>query len=110
MVLPLVLLAHIADGVSGLRITNAVALLAELPEYLATDPRVPHYIMKMEDAQRKSARAKIPITDNWLAAFATNPLLRANSYLTDRPAWDGKTRTARTWQAWKGLLLNSTKT
>ena len=86
MVLPLALLAHIADGVSGLGITDTVALLAKLPEYWATDPRVPHYIMNMEDAQRKSSRANLLITDDWLAVFATNSLLCANSYPTDRPA------------------------
>ena len=106
MVSPLALLVYIAGGVGGLKLTNAVALLAELPEYWAIDPCVPHYIMKMEDVQRKSARANIPVTDNWLAAFETNSLLRAKSYPTDRLGRDGKPRAAQTWQAWNKFLTS----
>ena len=55
----------------------------------------------MEEAQKKAQRAGLPITDNWLAAFATSSLLLANSFPNDRPEWDGKPKADQTWRAWK---------
>ena len=80
MVLPLQILAYIADAI------DVVALLGEIPTYWMADPRVPQYVIKLEEAQRKADGAALPISDDWLAAFATSSLLRANSYLTNRPA------------------------
>ena len=41
----------------------------------ANDPRVPEYVNRLEDAQKKSVRANLPISDMWLAAIATGSLL-----------------------------------
>ena len=54
------------------------------------DPRVSEFINRFDDAKKKSTRASLPITDDWLAAMATSALLSANSFLNDRPpgtAW-----------------------
>ena len=57
--------------------------------------------MTMEEAQKKSQRAGLPITDNWLAEFATSSLLLANFFPNDRPEWGGKPKANQTWRAWK---------
>ena len=101
---PLTILAHIATNIGGLEVTDVVALLLELPAYWATDPRVPQYVMRMEDAQRKATRADLPISDAWLAAFATSSLFQANSFPNDRLTWDGKAKAAQTWTAWKAFF------
>ena len=55
----------------------------------------------MKEAQKKSQRDGLPITDKWLAAFATSSLLLANSFPNDRPEWDRNPKADQTWRAWK---------
>ena len=69
---------HIANSIGGLEVTDVVALLLELPTYWAADPRVPQFVMRMEEAQRKATRADLPISNEWLAAFATSSLLQVH--------------------------------
>ena len=104
MVSPLELLAHFAKEIGGLKITDVVTFIGELPGYWNSDPRVPQFIMTMEEAQKKSQRAGLPITNNWLAAFTTSYLLLANSFPKDRPEWDGKLKADQTWRTWKDTL------
>ena len=91
MVSLLELLAHFAKEIRGLEVTNVVTLIGELSVYWNSDPQVPQFIVTMEEAQKKSQRAGLPITDNCLAVFATSSLLLANSFPNDRPEWDGNT-------------------
>ena len=58
-------------GSGGLLATDIVSLLSATLDWWAEDPRVPEYINKLEDAQRKSVRASLPISDKWLAAIST---------------------------------------
>ena len=44
----------------------------------------------MEEAQNKSVRVQLPITNEMLSAFATFMILKANSFPRYRPVWDGK--------------------
>ena len=55
----------------------------------------------MEEAQKKSQQAGLPITGNWLAAFATSSLLLANSFPNYRPEWGGKPKSDQKWRSWK---------
>ena len=84
MVSPLELLAHFAEEIGGLEVTDVVTLIGELPGYWNSNPRVPQFIMTMEESQKKAQRAGLPITNNWLAAFATSSLLLANTFTNDR--------------------------
>ena len=102
---PLALLAHVGDGVGGLEVTNVVALLAKLPNYWAANPRVPQFIMRIEEAQKNAARAGLLISGAWLAVFGTSSLLLANSFPNDRPVWDGKGKDDQTWDAWKTFSI-----
>ena len=52
----------------------------------------------MEEAQKKSQRAGLPTTNNWLAAFATSSILLSNSFPNDRPEWDRKPKVDQTWR------------
>ena len=69
-----------------------------------SDPCVDQFIMNMEDTQKKSNYSNHPITDNMLAALATNMLLKSGSFLQDRPTWDGKSIMDQTWDGWKGFF------
>ena len=67
----------------------------------AEDPRLPEFINRFNDAQKKATRASLPITDNWLASVATSALLSEKSFPNDHPYWDGLVPSAQTWTAWK---------
>ena len=101
MVSPLELLSHFAEEIGGLKVTSVVTLIGKLPGSWTSDPRVPQLIMAMEEAQKKAQRAGLPITYNWLAAFATSSLLLSNSFPNDRPDWYRKPKANQTWRACK---------
>ena len=57
--------------------------------------------MTMEEAQKKAQWAGLPITNNWIADFATSYLLLTNSFPNDRPDQDRKLKADQTWRVWK---------
>ena len=63
--------ARLKGGSGGLEATDIVSLLSATLGRWADDPRVPEYVNHLEDAQRKSVRALLPIDNKWLAAIAT---------------------------------------
>ena len=77
--------ARLKSGSGGLEATDIVSLLSATLGWWAEDPCVPEYINKLKDAQRKSVRASLPISDKWLAAIATGSLLEASSFPKQRP-------------------------
>ena len=85
MVSLLELLAHFSKEIGGLEVTNVVTLIRELPGYWTRDPQFTQFIMTMEEAQKNSQQAGLPITNNWLAAFATFSLLLVNYSPNDKP-------------------------
>ena len=101
MVSLLELLAHIAEEIGSLEVTNVVTLIGELPGYWTINLRVTQFIMTMEEAQEKYQRPGLPITDNWLAAFSTYSLLLANSFTSDHPEWYDKSKADQAWRSWK---------
>ena len=54
----------------------------------ANDPRILEYVNRLEDAQKKSVRAKLPIDNMWIAVIAAGSLLAAGSFPKQRPEWD----------------------
>ena len=96
--------ACLKGGSGGLKATNIVSLLSATLGWWADDPRVPEYVNRLEDAQKKSVRAKLPIDDKWLAAIVTSLLLAAGSFPKQRPNWDSLPRTNKTRAAWKATF------
>ena len=90
----------------GLKATNIISLLSATLGWWADNPRVPEYVNRLEDAQKKSVRAKLPIDDKWIAAIATSSLLAADSFPKQRPDWDSPPRAKKTWAAWKTTFLS----
>jgi hypothetical protein len=83
-------LQDLATSTAGLEATDIVSLFVDMQAWWEEDPRVPEYINKLEDAQKKAARATLPITNDWLAATATKSLLAAGSFPIQRPVWDAR--------------------
>ena len=80
--------AWLKGGNGGLEATDIAYLLFATLGWWSDDTRVPKYVNHLEDAQKKSVRAKLPIDDKWLAAIATSSLLATGSFPTQRPDWD----------------------
>ena len=59
------------------------------------------FIINMEEAQKKSVRTQLPITDNMLAAFATYMFLKTNSFPRNRPVWYSNPVGDQKCSAWK---------
>jgi len=57
-------LDNIASSSGGLEATDIVHLHAAMHGWWAEDPRIPEYINRIEDAQKKAARANLPITND----------------------------------------------
>ena len=55
----------------------------------------------MEEAQKNSVRAQLPITDNMLSAFAAFMLLEVISFPRDHPGCDVKQVVEQLWSEWK---------
>ena len=58
------LLDQITSGSGGLEATDIVSLIKQMMDFWNSDHRISEYINKMEDSQKKSIRAGLPITDD----------------------------------------------
>jgi hypothetical protein len=81
-----------------------VLLTIQMSQYYAGTPIIPEYIQLLEDAQRKAARAGLPVTDQTLTILASTALLAADTFphttilwepLQTRPGLHGKQPTLR---------------
>jgi hypothetical protein len=102
MVSPQDMLQHLATSTAGLEATDIVSLFVDMQSWWEEDPRVPKYINRLEDAQKKASRSRaaLPITNEWLAATATKSLLAAGSFPIQRPVWNANLPATKTWPAW----------
>ena len=85
----------------GLEATDIVSLLLATLGWWAKDPRVPEYVNRLEEAQRNSIRALLPIDEKCRTAIATGSLLVAGSFPKQQPVWYSLPRANKTWTAWK---------
>ena len=90
---------RLKGGSGGLEATDIVTLLLATLGCWSEDPRVPEYINGLEEAQRKSVRALLPIDNKWLAAITTSSLFAAGSFPKQRPDWDSLLCANKTWTA-----------
>ena len=93
--------ARLKGGSGGLEATDIISLLSATLGWWAEDPRVPEYVNRLEEAQRKSVRASLPINNKWLVSKATGSILAAGSFPKKRPNWYSLPRANKTWTAWK---------
>jgi hypothetical protein len=95
------MLDHLATNMPGLEATDIITLSVEMQSWWQDDPRVPEYINRLEEAQKKAVRANLPISNAWLAATASLSLLTAGSFPKQRADWDALAPATKTWPAWK---------
>eukprot|EP00804_Cyclotella_cryptica_P029531 CCRYP_011303-RA/>CCRYP_011303-RA protein AED:0.44 eAED:0.44 QI:0/-1/0/1/-1/1/1/0/141 len=69
--------------------------------FYATADGIPEYINMLKAAQRKLARANLPMSDDQLLAIASTAILASNHFPRPTDDWEAKPRANKTWTAWK---------
>ncbi len=76
-------------------------------QYYEGTPIIPEYIQLLEDAQRKAARAGLPVTDQSLVMLASTALLAADTFPHTTTLWEELPPADKTWPAWKAAYLQA---
>jgi hypothetical protein len=86
-----------------------VLLTIQISQYYEGTPDIPEYIFLLEDAQRKAARARLPITNQTLTVLASTTLLAAGTFPCTTELWEELDPADKTWAAWKTAYLAAHK-
>ena len=81
------LLEHITEFCSCLHTVDVVDIPQVMKKLFSNAEGIPHYINRMEAAQRESKRAKLIITDDYMHAVALKSLLQSGEYETEMREW-----------------------
>lgn len=95
------LLDHLNDNCGGLHPSELVNLPTDMISYYAQADGIPKYINMMEEAQRKLARASLPMSDDQLLAIASTAVLASQHFPRTTDEWEARPRANKTWAAWK---------
>ena len=95
------LLHHLDENCGGLHPAELVNLPTEMLGYYALADGIPEYINMLEDAQRKLARAHLPMTDDQLLAIASTAVLASQHFPRATDDWEARPRATKTWAHWK---------
>ena len=95
------LLAHLDANCGGLHPSELVNLPTEMMGYYMDAEGIPEYIIMLEDAQRKLARANLPMSDDQLLAIASTAVLASEHFPHPTDEWEALPRDQKTWTAWK---------
>jgi hypothetical protein len=101
------LIDHLDDNCGGLHSSEVVTLHSEMMGYYAKAEGIPEYIDMLEEAQRKSVRAKLPISDEQLLAIAATAVLGSNHFPRPTDEWETKPVADKTWANWKRHYRNA---
>ncbi len=80
-----------------------------MSKYYKGMPDIPEYIFLLEDAQRKAARARLPVTNQTLTLLASTALLAADTFPHTTELWEELDLANKTWAAWKTASLAAHK-
>jgi hypothetical protein len=79
---------HLCEHSGGLHPLDMVLLTIQMSQYYKGTPDIPKYIFLLEDAQRKAARACLPVTNQTLTVLASTALLAANTFPRTTELWE----------------------
>ncbi len=95
------LITHLDDNCGGLHPSELISLPTEMMGYYALTEGIPEYINMLEDAQRKLARAQLPMGDHQLLAIASTAVLAAQHFPRATDEWEALAPALKTWPTWK---------
>jgi hypothetical protein len=70
-------------------------------QYYVQADGIPQFIVMMEDAQKKTKQAGMPIANVELVMMALAAVLAAQRFPREVDNWEGLPAGSCTWQAWK---------
>jgi hypothetical protein len=86
-----------------------VLLTIQISQYYEGTPYISEYIFLLEDAQRKAARACLPITEQTLTILVSTALLAADTFPRTTELLEELDPADKTWAAWKTAYLAAHK-
>jgi hypothetical protein len=86
-----------------------VLLTIQMSQYYEGTPDIPKYIFLLEDAQRKAARARLPVTNQTLTVLASTALPAADTFPCTTELWEELDPANKTRAAWKIAYLAAHK-
>jgi hypothetical protein len=86
-----------------------VSLTIQMSLYYKGMPDIPKYIFLLEDAQRKAARARLPVTKQTLTILAATTLLATDTFPHTTELWEDLDPANKTRAAWKTAYLAAHK-
>jgi hypothetical protein len=86
-IIALTIFNHLCRRSGGLHALDMVLLTIQMSKYYEGMPEIPKYIFLLEDAQRKAALARLPVTNQTLTVLASTPLLAADTFLCITELW-----------------------
>jgi hypothetical protein len=100
---------HLCKHSGGLHALDMVFLTIQMSQYYEGTPDIPEYIFLLEDAQRKAARTRLPVTNQTLTVLAPTALLAADTFPCTTELWEEVDPADKTWAAWKTAYLAAHK-
>jgi hypothetical protein len=94
---------------SALHALDMVLLTIQMRQYYEGMPDIPEYIFLLEDAQRKAARARLPINNQTFTILASTALLAADTFPRTTELWEELDPADETWAAWRTAYLAAHK-
>ena len=95
------LMDHLTANCGGLHPSELVNLPTDMMGYYNDADGIPEYINMLEEAQRKLARANLPMSDDQLLAIASTSILASGHFPRPTDEWEALPRANKTWMAWK---------
>ncbi len=100
---------HLCERSGGLHAMDMVLLTIQMSQYYEHTLDILKYIFLLEDAQRKAARARLPVTNQTLTVLASTALLAADTFHRTTELWEELDPANKTWAAWKPAYLAAHK-
>jgi hypothetical protein len=93
------LMEHLNANCGGLHPSKLVNLPTEMLLYHDKADGIPEYINLLKEAQRKLARANLPMSDDQLLAIASTTVLAPGHFPRPTDKWEALPRASKTWPA-----------
>ena len=88
-------MAHLDTNCRGLHPSELVNLPTDMLGYYAAAEGIPEYINMLEEAQRKLARANLPMSDDQLLATASTAVLASENFPRPTNEWEALPRASK---------------
>jgi hypothetical protein len=86
-----------------------VLITIQMSQYYKGTPDISKYIFMLKDAQRKAARASLPITNQTLTTLASTAILATDTFPCTNKLWEELHPADKAWAVWKTAYLTAHK-